>query len=288
MSYDTYRQTSVNPPRRNTYDSFQDKRGSRNFEEIELGTTDGGAAATRNDENRAFGGSFSLMEVRRNFIKKVYAIVGLELLLVTSIMALFMFSPLRDKVYKNKTWLIICYVIFGIMFVLELILVCCPAEKVLRKWPLNISLLTALAVGYGIILGITSAYYTLESIMIAVGITTATVLVVSIFAFFTKIDFTRCYGFLFILFILLLIFGIAFMFVFFLADDYTIYVMKMIYGALGAFVMVLCLIIDTQMMLIGKHKYSFSPEDYLLAALSIFMDIVTLFMYILFLVGGER
>jgi len=228
------------------------------------------------------------MEVRRNFIKKVYAIVGLELLLVTSIMALFMFSPLRDKVYMNQNWMIVFAITFGIMFALQLILVCCPAEKVLRKWPVNISLLTALAVGYGIILGIFSAYYTQESIMIAGGITTATVLVVSIFAFFTKIDFTRCYGFVFILVILLTIFGIAFLFVVFLADDYTIYVMKMIYGALGAFVMVLCLIIDTQMMLIGKHKYSFSPEDYLLAALSIFMDIVTLFMYILFLVGGER
>jgi len=228
------------------------------------------------------------MEVRRNFIKKVYAIVGLELLLVTSIMALFMFSPLRDKVYMNGTWMIIFYIILLIMIALELILVCCPSEKVLRKWPLNISLLTALAVGYGISFGILSAYYTQESIMIAGGITTATVLVVSIFAFFTKIDFTRCFGFVFILLILLMIFGIACTFVFLLADDYTIYVMKMIYGAIGAFVMVLCLIIDTQMMLIGKHKYSFSPEDYVLAALSIFMDIITLFMYILFLVGGER
>ena len=189
---------------------------------------------------------------------------------------------------ETRLGAIISFIILGVILVLMLALSCCPAEKVLRKWPLNISLLTALAVCYGISLGIMSAYYTQESIMIAGGITAATVLVVSIFAFFTKIDFTRCYGIVFILLILLSIFGIAFMFVYFLADDYTIYVMKMIYGALGAFVMVLCLIIDTQMMLIGKHKYSFSPEDYVLAALCIFLDIINLFMYILMLVGDRR
>ena len=288
MSYDTYRKTPVSPPgraRRQSYDNY--RGGFRNSEEVELGTTDG--RATSYEVFRMAGPSFSLMEVRRNFVKKVYAIVGLELLIVTIIMALFMFiSSLRDNVYGNKTWLIISLIIFGIILALMLVLTCCPAEKVLRKWPLNISLLTALAVCYGIILGIMSAYYTQESIMIAGGITAATVLVVSIFAFFTKIDFTRCYGIVFILVILLSIFGIAFMFVVYLADDYTIYVMKMIYGALGAFVMVLCLIIDTQMMLIGKHKYSFSPEDYVLAALSIFLDIINLFMYILMLVGDRR
>ena len=137
-------------------------------------------------------------------------------------------------------------------------------------------------------LGIISAYYQQESIMIAGGLTAATVLVVSIFAFFTKIDFTKCGGIIFILLVLLMIFGIATIIVSFLADDFSRYVMKMIYGALGAFVMVLLLIFDTQMMIIGKHKHSYNPEDYVYAALSIFLDIINLFIYILMLVGGER
>merc|ERR1719154_167190 len=114
--------------------------------------------------------------------------------------------------------------------------------------------------------------------MIAGGLTTITVLVVTIFAFFTKIDFTKCGGIVFIFLILLSIFGLAVTIsYFFLQDDFTKYVLKMVYGALGAFVMVLCLIYDTQLMMIGKHKYSFNPEDYIFAALSIFLDIINLF-----------
>ena len=240
------------------------------------------------DQAEQFGTSFDLVEVRRSFIRKVYGIVGFELLLLSSIVAIFMFSPLRDMVYGNQTWLTIMLVLMFVPLAIILILVCSPVDKVLRKWPLNIFLLTILALSEGVVLGILSAYYQHESIMIAGGLTAATVLVVSIFAFFTKIDFTKCGGIIFILLILLMIFGIATIIVSFLADDFSRYVMKMIYGALGAFVMVLLLIFDTQMMIIGKHKHSYNPEDYVFAALSIFLDIINLFLFILMLVGGER
>ena len=84
-------------------------------------------------------------------------------------------------------------------------------------------------------------------------------------------------------------------------DGYTLYALKMVYGGLGAFVMVtflqiipvtihLCdqvlfLLVDTQMMMVGKHKYSFNPEDWAFAALAIYTDIISLFLYILMLVG---
>lgn len=45
------------------------------------------------------------------------------------------------------------------------------------------------------------------------------------------------------------------------------------------------LLVDTQMMMIGKHKYSYNPEDWAFAALSVYTDIIGLFLYILMLVG---
>ena len=88
-------------------------------------------------------------------------------------------------------------------------------------------------------------------------------------------------------------------------DGYTLYALKMVYGGFGAFVMVIFiftitvmehedftryaqvmfLLVDTQMMMIGKHKYSYNPEDWAFAALSIYTDIISLFLYILMLVG---
>ena len=293
MSYDSYTKKPVDPPgreRRNSYDAYPGRRNTNtNFEEIELGIVDSRPKPEDQDEDK-FGSSFNLLEVRRAFIKKVYGIVGSELLLVTVIMAIFMFTPLRDEVYNDptSTWMTIFYITLFIPLGIVITLVCCPVDKVLRRWPLNISLLTVLAAAEGFTLGIISAYYKQESIMIAGGLTTATVLVVSIFAFFTNIDFTKCGGMIFILLILLFIFGIAFSIVVMVADDYTVYVMKMVYGALGALVMVFSLIYDTQLMMIGKHKYSYNPEDYVFAALSIFLDIINLFIYILMLVGGSR
>ena len=60
------------------------------------------------------------------------------------------------------------------------------------------------------------------------------------------------------------------------------------FGAAGALVFSLYLVYDTQLMLGGKHKYALSPEEYIFAALNIYLDVVQLFMYILMIVGGSR
>ena len=38
----------------------------------------------------------------------------------------------------------------------------------------------------------------------------------------------------------------------------------------------------------GHHKYSLSPEEYIFAALNLYLDIVNLFMFILTIVGAAR
>jgi hypothetical protein len=41
-------------------------------------------------------------------------------------------------------------------------------------------------------------------------------------------------------------------------------------------------------MLGGKHKYSLSPEEYIFAALNLYLDIVNLFLFILTIVGALK
>ena len=50
----------------------------------------------------------------------------------------------------------------------------------------------------------------------------------------------------------------------------------------------LYIIYDTQVMLGGNHKYSLSPEEYIFAALNLYLDIINLFMYLLSIFGGSR
>ena len=58
------------------------------------------------------------------------------------------------------------------------------------------------------------------------------------------------------------------------------------YGSAGALIFSLYIVYDTQLMMGGSHKYSLSPEEYVFAALNIYLDVINLFMYILMIVGA--
>lgn len=101
------------------------------------------------------------------------------------------------------------------------------------------------------------------------------------FAFQTKVDFTAMGGILFVAVIILMVFGIICM----IFPGRT---MILVYSSLGALLFSIYIVYDTQMMLGGDHKYSISPEEYVFAALNLYMDIVNLFIYILTIIGASR
>ena len=68
-----------------------------------------------------------------------------------------------------------------------------------RRYPLNIILIGVDAGLYGVLIGVISVAYTIESVFIAAGITCVTVFIVTAFAFWTNIDFTKCLGFIAVL-----------------------------------------------------------------------------------------
>lgn len=60
------------------------------------------------------------------------------------------------------------------------------------------------------------------------------------------------------------------------------------YGSAGALIFSMYIVYDTQLMMGGSHKYSIDPEEYIFAALNLYLDIINLFMYILMIIGGSR
>ena len=44
----------------------------------------------------------------------------------------------------------------------------------------------------------------------------------------------------------------------------------------------------SQMMMGGNHKFSISPEEYIFAAIAIYLDIINIFLYILRIVGAAK
>ena len=112
----------------------------------------------------------------------------------------------------------------------------------------------------------------------AVGICAIIVLGLTIFALQTKLDFTMLNGLLFVLLLCLLIFGI---FCAIFQDE----ILNVVYASIGAVIFSCYIVVDTQLMMGGKHKYSLDPEEYIFASLNLYLDIINLFLMILRLVG---
>jgi len=237
-------------------------------------------------------GSFGDKAVRRGFIRKVYAILMCQLTLTGVIIASFMFVgncsgpdgrcqlgewSIKQYVRQNR-WPY--YTSMALMLVCLISMACC--ESVRRKTPTNFIFLTVFTACEGVMLGTVSTFYDVDAVLIAVGITAGVTFALTVFAFQTKIDFTACGGMLCALLVIFMIAGIVLMFL-----PKTKWMMVG-FGSAGALIFSLYIIYDTQLMMGGKHKYSLSPEEYIFAALNIYLDVVNLFMYILMIVGFSR
>jgi len=260
-----------------------------------LNAEQGGQYDYMGSDDQAGSQSFGDVAVRRGFIKKVYSILMCQLTLTGVMIAVFLFlggcSGTRDSSGKCESgaWSVKAYVrvnrwpyyaSMGVMFACLISMACC--ESVRRKTPTNFIFLTVFTFCEGVMLGTISSFYDVEAVLIAVGITAGVTLALTLFAFQTKIDFTACGGMLCALLVIFMIAGICLMFM-----PMTKYVM-IGYGSAGALIFSLYIIYDTQLMMGGKHKYSLSPEEYIFAALNIYLDVVQLFMYILMIVGAVR
>jgi len=220
---------------------------------------------------------FGEKAVRRAFIRKVYGILFSQLLLTGAIVSFFLFyEPLKSYVKRSSA---IYWVAFAVMLVCLIAMACC--EGVRRKFPTNLIFLGIFTSAEGFMLGTLCAHFEVDAILIAVGITAGVTFGLTIFAFQTKIDFTACGGMLCALLMILMIAGII------LGFTGTSKAAMIGYGSAGALVFSLYIIYDTQLMMGGKHKYALDPEEYIFAALNIYLDVVNLFMYILMIIGGS-
>ena len=132
-------------------------------------------------------------------------------------------------------------------------------------------------------LGMISAYHSIQAVIIAIAITFFVVLSVMLFATQTKFDFTSgCWMVALCLSIALFAIAIAIG----ISSRYNL-ILQAVYGGLGALVMALFLAIDTQ-LLIGNKRFRYSAEDYINAALQLYLDICYIFIYILTAISGSN
>ncbi|NXN79841.1 LFG3 protein, partial [Bombycilla garrulus] len=254
-----------------------------------------GVSTTLGDNGLGDGSPFQTVDwddrkVRHTFIRKVYAIISLQLLVTVGIISVFTFvEPVGAFVRHNVA---IYYASYAVFLVTFLVLACCQGPR--RRFPWNIILLSIFTLAMGLMTGTIASMYRTQAVLIAMLITAIVAIIVTIFCFQTKArrgmhpalpSVGQVWG----------------------AGHWRhmgspvtchpgslcscslpaqIPWLHMLYAAIGAIVFTLFLAYDTQLVL-GNRKNTLSPEEYIYGALTIYTDIISIFTFILQIVGRD-
>ncbi|SOV17125.1 bax inhibitor 1, putative [Plasmodium sp. gorilla clade G2] len=215
---------------------------------------------------------FSSTKIRHGFIRKVYSILSLQLLLTFG-------CALLAVLYKPFNAFVLTYYsplfVVGVLLSLPIMIALACAPQMARKYPSNYFILLSITLGMSLIVTLASARTNSEIFFYAFGTTAVVVIGLTIFAFQTKWDFTGWYVFLFMAFLILIVMGIVGIFV-------RSKAFNLVFAGISAFILSISIIVDTQLIIGGKHKkYEFSVDDYIFATLALYMDIINLFLSIL-------
>ena len=214
-------------------------------------------------------------QLRKGFIRKVYGTIFFQLLITTAVVYYVMNNEsIMNYMFQNTNLIFLPLILsIGIM----LILVCTQASQ---QVPLNYILLIAFTLLEAFMVSFTTIYFDPISVLACAGMTMIIVFGLSMYACFTKRDMTMMGGFLLSFSLILIFLGIIGIF-------FRSYFYQMFLDSLGVLLMSLYLIYDTQLV-IGQKKNFIEMDLYILGAMMIYLDIISLFLKILRLLGKKK
>ncbi|XP_013196199.1 protein lifeguard 4 [Amyelois transitella] len=201
-------------------------------------------------------------EIRLAFVRKVYGLLTVQLLATVAISGMFLLvKPVQGFIHEN-TWMI------GLAFILSMVILIALIFK-RRDSPANLYLLAAFTVVQAYTVGVIVSFYNTAVVLQALVLTFAVVFALTLYTFNTKRDFSFVgYGLVAGLSVLLI--G-GFLQIFIQSSA-----LEMALAFSGAILFSFFLIFDTQMMMT-----TLSPEEYILATINLYLDIINLFLHIL-------
>lgn len=222
--------------------------------------------------------------IRQDFIRKVYTILSFQLLLTTIIAYSITSQP--------TTWIrahMFLYQGAQLITMGTLIGVTCCCSHIAKQFPLNYAFLGVITVGMGVTTGFVSSMYTADSVVMAMGATCCVFFSLTALAICTKIDFTGMGAYLMAAVMSLMAFGFMMMLFSMITGNPVSSGIRTLYAAGGVVIFSMYIVYDTQLIVGGSHrKHQFSVDDYVFAALNIYLDIINLFLFLLELFGERR
>ncbi|XP_067023457.1 protein lifeguard 4-like [Acropora muricata] len=202
------------------------------------------------------------LNIRLGFLRKVYGILTAQLSLTIIVAAIFMYTEsIKSVVQSRPELLIVAFVLsFGLMIGLMF-------KR--KEHPTNMYLLLAFTLSEAYTIGTLVTFYDQVLVLEAFVLTMATTLALTIYTMQSKRDYSSWGAGLFTLVWIFVLAG--FLQFFFHSETF-----ELVYAIAGALLFSAFIVFDTHMLM---HKLS--PEEYVLASINLYLDIINLFIEIL-------
>lgn len=206
--------------------------------------------------------------MRLGFIRKVYGILSIQLLITFFFCCLSVISPGWGKFQLEHTALMWLCVIGSIIICIALVCF----RDLARKVPLNYFLLLIFTVLEAYLVSTICVTTKPRIVLMAAAMTCGITFSLTLYAWTTKTDFTVFGALFFILSCSMLLFGL---FLIFTNNPF----LHVLYSTCGVLLYSFYLIYDTQ-LIVGNHENKLEIDDYIIGALMLYLDIINLFLYL--------
>ncbi|OMJ67629.1 hypothetical protein SteCoe_35149 [Stentor coeruleus] len=217
----------------------------------------------------------TLKNDRRAFIRKVYALLSIQLIWTAIITGIVVGIPvIREGIKKTKG-----LVIAAMVICLALVIAIMCFKKIARRYPINYLALFTFSFFESYIVAYVCAFYDKYIVLCAALIALSVAFVLTIYAWKSKRDFTVCGGVLISVTTSLILFGFFMIF-------FNTHFLNLIFCEVAIIIYSVFIVYDTQLIAGGRYQ-EITFDDYVIGALILYVDIVGIFLYILSLFGSK-
>jgi len=210
-------------------------------------------------------------QVRLAFVRKVYIILSCQLLLTVAVAAPLHTVP--KMWFSQNQWLLQLSILGSIVATC----VISQYQTMARTFPVNYMFLFGFTLCEALCVGVVSAQYTAGSLCASAAATAVIFVGMTIYAWTTKSDFTGMGPFM--VGALLALLSLGLMQSVLACCGVKTSMMTLVCSAFGVLLFTMWIIYDTQ-LIIGQYKghwQEFSTEDYVPAAINLYLDIMIFF-----------
>ncbi|KAF2398090.1 hypothetical protein EJ06DRAFT_532455 [Trichodelitschia bisporula] len=234
-----------------------------------------GAPRTENDnlpDDFKFGGvvAEATLDIRMQFVRKVYAILAVQLLATCALSAVSFFSAGYKSWIQTNPWLLWVSFLgsFGFMLL---------TFWKRKSYPTNLLFLAAFTATEAYTISVITSFYNASIVLEALVFTLGIFVALTLFACQSKYDFTAWQPYLIGALWVAILFSLMLMFF-----PYNQKV-DLAYGIVIALIFSVYILVDTQLIMRHSHV-----EEEIAAAISLYLDIINLFLAILRILNSQN